>query len=238
MLIISKKNKKDYYDGVVGSMGIDKSIVFERHEKVYEKSDVYFPDEFKNNTWDEINPFHDINFLSFKFNEDEVKIKPFIVFFCGKTHIGWKKFTKNNNHLYVNFDTEITYDTNYIIENNKHVGWRMDIDQIYKKISNYDPIDLHRKYNTPILMLDYSSKTSFYSNLHNNSINFIINPTLKKYEFYKVFDSFLAFQEIQMYISGVLGSNENDTIEVDDKYKIGQHGFDKWSFRKEPTKKK
>ena len=51
-------------------------------------------------------------------------------------------------------------------------------------------------------------------------------------------DTFTAFQEIQMYISGVLGTGEKEIIEVEDKYKIPQHGFNKWSFRREPTKKK
>jgi hypothetical protein len=47
----------------------------------------------------------------------------------------------------------------------------------------------------------------------------------------------MAFQEIQMFISGVLGIDENPTVEVSDKDKIISRGFDyKWSFRKEPKK--
>ena len=57
-------------------------------------------------------------------------------------------------------------------------------------------------------------------------------------EFYKVIDAFTAFQEISMFIGGVLGIGEKEIVEIEDKYKIGQHGFDKWSFRKEPSKKK
>ena len=64
-----------------------------------------------------------------------------------------------------------------------------------------------------------------------------LNPHYNDYEFYKVFDSFTAFQEIQMFMGGVLGSGEKEIVEVADKYKIGQHGFDKWSFRREPDKK-
>ena len=40
-----------------------------------------------------------------------------------------------------------------------------------------------------------------------------------------------------MFLGGVLGIGEKEIIEVDDKYKIPQHGFDKWSFRKESVKK-
>ena len=39
-----------------------------------------------------------------------------------------------------------------------------------------------------------------------------------------------------MFISGVLGNKEKEIVQVEDKYKIAQHGFDKWSFRKEPEK--
>jgi len=73
--------------------------------------------------------------------------------------------------------------------------------------------------------------------LFRNNRKFFINPVLKDYEFYKIFDSYQAFQEIQMFISGVLGSKEKDIIMIEDKYKIASHGFDKWSFRKEPEKK-
>ena len=61
---------------------------------------------------------------------------------------------------------------------------------------------------------------------------------LKDYEFYKKFDSFAAFQEIQMFLSGVLGNKENEIIVVSDKDKIAQHGFDKFSFRKDKEVKK
>lgn len=237
MLIISKKSHKDYYDGVAGSMGIDKAIVYERHIDIIKREDNRFPEELKAKSWDEINPFHDICFLSFDFDENQIKFEPFIVFFCGKTHIGWKKHTKESPY---DFSTEYIYDENYIKKHNKYKGWRMNIDEIFTRINNYDPIELHRQFNSSILLLDIDhNRVSFKTHgSHHNSV-FIVNPILKDYEFYKIFDSFLAFQEIQMYISGVLGNSEKDTIEIDDKHKITQHGFDnKWSFRKEPTKKK
>ena len=68
------------------------------------------------------------------------------------------------------------------------------------------------------------------------NIKFFINPNLKNYEFYKIFDTFQAFQEIQMFLGGVLGAGEKNIIEVEDKYKIAGHGFNKWSFRRESKK--
>jgi len=64
----------------------------------------------------------------------------------------------------------------------------------------------------------------------------LLNPTLKKYKFYKVVDTYTAFQKISMFISGVLGGTSPPVIEVSNAIKISKHGYDKWSFRKEPWK--
>jgi hypothetical protein len=50
-------------------------------------------------------------------------------------------------------------------------------------------------------------------------------------EFQKVLDPFTAYQELEMWISGVLGQNPQP-LEVSDEVKIQQHGFNEWSFRK------
>ena len=65
-----------------------------------------------------------------------------------------------------------------------------------------------------------------------------INPILKQFDFQTVLDPMTCYQEITMYLSGVLGCSCPTTVEVADKYRIDGHGFDKWSFRKLPTKHK
>lgn len=67
----------------------------------------------------------------------------------------------------------------------------------------------------------------------------ILNPNLSQFEFWKVKDTFTAFQEIQQYISGVIGTGGNEPVVTEDKYKILASGFDlKTSFRKDPGKPK
>lgn len=67
----------------------------------------------------------------------------------------------------------------------------------------------------------------------------IINGfNLNELQFFKVFDFTKAYQELEMFIGGVLTSIGNKMVEVSDKSKIAKHGFDKRSFRKEPTKKR
>lgn len=64
------------------------------------------------------------------------------------------------------------------------------------------------------------------------------NPVLKQYSFMKVKDAYTAMQEIHMYLAGVIGMADRDTAEVGNDDRIKQRGFDKYSFRKDPTKRK
>lgn len=58
-----------------------------------------------------------------------------------------------------------------------------------------------------------------------------VNGNLGKYEFYQVMPANQAYQELSMFIGNQAPEN-NPTVQIEDKYRIPQHGFDKWSFRK------
>jgi hypothetical protein len=63
---------------------------------------------------------------------------------------------------------------------------------------------------------------------------FSVNPfTLKKLGFAKAVDPYTAFQELSMWIGGVLGGASPETVTIkDDKVLIENHGFDnRFSFR-------
>lgn len=61
---------------------------------------------------------------------------------------------------------------------------------------------------------------------------------LKPYQFYKQFDPYQAYQEIAMFVDGVLPGKDNAMARISDKDRVAQHGFDKWSFRRLPTKER
>ena len=232
MLIIDKKHK-DYYDGVVGTMGVDKSIVFERKMvEIYEKSK--FPKSFQRGGWGDKNKLS--QFFSYRCKTDKYdNASHFIVGFCGKLYLGFKMERDNpNERFFGDKIIDFTYDVNYFVDIfNPHWSFNEFTDYV-NLIKKFDCLEIHRELNTPIFLFDSNLKMKY-----GKDECFIINPLLKNYEFYKVFDTFTAFQEIQMYISGVLGVGENTTIEVSDKDKIISRGFDyKWSFRKEPKEKK
>ena len=66
----------------------------------------------------------------------------------------------------------------------------------------------------------------------------ILNPCLKEYKFQQVKDPYSAFQDIFMYISGVLGVESKKIVEISDKDKAEAKGHGgKYSFRKTPGKR-
>jgi hypothetical protein len=235
MYIIDKR-RTDYYDGVVGTMGIDKTIVFERKEREIEPNNLNeIPKEFISKGYRDINPLANFDDFSLKHNCGFHKYSPIIVGFCGKLYVGWKLFYKTKSNKLSNEETKIIITYNY--DHVKHIihnkSWHLNLYDCINYIKNYDAMHIFRKFNTPTFIFDYNHNNVDWASERDINRMFYINPILNTYSFYKVFDSFLAFQEIQMFISGVLGSNENQIIEIEDKYKIEQHGFDKHSFRKD-----
>ena len=236
MYIISKY--KDYYDGIAGTVGIDRAIMYVR-ETMEIEDHREFPKEFAHYN-DSLFGWHKTPFafvlgshlrrgVIMKYEE----CKTIIVGFCGKLYVGWKlhytedELIQSENRIYPSKKTRIVYN---IEEAKEFVNFDLhsrnlqdDVDYIL----NYNAIEIFRTFNTPVFVMDMEG------------IKFVVNPLLKEYQFYSVVNPFTAFQEISMFIGGVLGSGEKDIVEVSDKSKITQHGFDyKYSFRKEPEKKK
>lgn len=57
--------------------------------------------------------------------------------------------------------------------------------------------------------------------------------TLKEFGFAKVMDPYALFQELSMFIGGVLPKDQPPMVEITDPdVKVAKHGFNKWSFRK------
>lgn len=62
------------------------------------------------------------------------------------------------------------------------------------------------------------------------------NPNLLSMQFGKIMDAPSVFQAVQFYLTNQLVKTK-DPDEIEDKYRLAQHGFDKHSFR-HPTKLK
>jgi len=250
MYIISKQ--KDYYDGVVGSVGMDKTLVYERTTKEI-TDDKQMLKEFRNTRnsgWHGVNrdnPFLNIGYadIDSKKTKKYTEKNFFIVGFCGKLYLGWKLYYKVNGWDLETgekkefTETDIVYGYENVKEFIRESYWRGNLEDDIKYVTTYDPIEMFRELKTPVFVHDTDAeiKRGRY-HMISSSTKLVVNPILKDYEFYKVVDAFTAFTEVQMFIGGVLGRGEKEIVEIEDKYKSPQHGFDKWSFRREPSKKK
>ena len=90
-------------------------------------------------------------------------------------------------------------------------------------------LNLFEKYKTPTFIIKYKNDSV-------PDMQLIINPCLKDYEFYRVFDPYTCYQEISMYVGNNLVEDPNKAWPIGDKLKVQSHGFDKYSFRKDKQK--
>ena len=76
---------------------------------------------------------------------------------------------------------------------------------------------------------------SWLGNTHGSSSIIKLNCRLQDYEFYRVFDPYSAYQELSMYVDGMLAYPGNMVTDIPDEYKIESKGFDKkYGFRTRP----
>jgi hypothetical protein len=242
MYIISKY--RDYYDGAVG-MGIDKTIVYDRHfksmpipthikEKLREKEYWY--------SW--FTHQHHSQIPKGKYNTYLI-----VIGFCGKLYPA----IKTQKHIYRNYSYDSVYDIMYDVDEikafmDKHqrkTKYFRDsktdaqyFEEYLDKIKGVDVLEIHREFNSPIFAWGYPPvEIPSHGFERDYGEDFYINPILKDYSFAKIFDPYTAFQEIQMFISGVMPVGDNvEPLPSTEKQKVAQHGMDKWSFRKPPEK--
>jgi len=100
-----------------------------------------------------------------------------------------------------------------------------EILKLFPKKRNEALIQLLVDHKVPIIQ--YTIKEEWSKEL------LILNPSLRKVEFFKVIDPVTAFQELSMFISGIMGGSAPPMIEIPDEIRLEEHGFDKiTSFRK------
>ena len=225
MRIISKFH--DYYDSAIG-YGIDPKLMYKRDTK---KVSFIIDDVFTHPRLETPEtPNHDIDI--------------FHIGFCGKIYpcvsfrrIGsTKKLCVYNSEQYKKLIRAIKGKVKKTDPRFRKLwGGKKIPEFLDEQTGKESMIDIFYKYKVPVFVIR-SKQTNKWGTYNRKARTLILNPMLKEYEFYKVFDSYTAFQEINMFMSGVIGMNAPETVEISDKSKIEKKGFDEWSFRKEPEK--
>ena len=209
----------DYYDNAIG-YGIDDNVHYNRFIKeieIYIKSQFDVPRHRNANLLGfcgQIYPFIKLTKFDRKYDLYEYSWEDYKVVesFCAYSFEEYKSKKSEWKDFtdafeYVDYSREIKLKQFF-------VDWDYQSDKIF----------LEQKVPIWIIKLDETQN------------NGILNPKLKDYGFDRIKDSFTAFQEISMYLSNIL-IEQKETVCIEDKFRIEQHGFDlKKSFRKEKKK--
>lgn len=248
MLIVSKF--RDYYDKIGASFGVDKTIVFNRRSYLSEKIKFTKPYGWSN-FYTKTKPKENEKFL----------ISLLVVGFCGKTYVGiahrvsttvpapYGQTTIHNDKFYWGKENIIKYLDRPL--NKDEINYLNTFDESKNHIKIFTTL------NAPIFTYvdsisngrgDAGFAKEFFDLVEDTknergkelTRELVVNNNLSKLNFQSVVYPVIAFQEIQMFISGVLGVGEKPMIEIANNDKIVSQGFDlKTSFRKDtpPTRK-
>ena len=249
MKIYSKFN--DYYDTAIG-YGIDPNVVYTRKTSFYGwDSKVGKILEKYIGNWDKLSWPERIDspFRRWTDNGSISVTNTIVIIFCGYCYVGLELYKSN---LLGDSTYEICYNTEQIEKFfNKHnvilpkktpkklKKWHdsklniRDFNLFWEKypVEQSDKfIDLHFELDTPVLAIGDNK-------IPNTDGVIVLNPCLKDISFFKCLDAFTTFQELSMFIGGVMGGKVPAMIDIKDEDRIAMHGFDKWSFRRLPEKK-
>ena len=183
-------------------------------------------------------------------NYREINVDPGFIGFCGKVYPFFCVSTERKAYVHHNDKMERTfhYDSDSLIARCKELGFTIQEDGTAKRGSSYwyHSSKLTRRSMDEFLEV-IENVDDFFHEIGNpvfamyafdndrQNFEFLENPILKSFQFYKKFDAYTAFQELSMYIGGVLGAAHPPMLEISDKDMAIKKGFGhKYAFRKEP----
>lgn len=227
MYIISQFH--DYYDTAIG-YGIDKTIIYNRTEELI-SSNVRTAD------------YEDASFVN---KEGRYSFSTYYIGFCGtiypliKVHVHRDFFTSQDLFFYNKEDfNKFVLSLGVTVKRNKYRFDRYRLDKkLYRTIyltNENSIIDFYDSKYTEYEKLFLAHKVPLFT-VRKEAIT--LNDHLKAYNFQSIKDPFTAFQDIQMYISGVIGAPERPMVQISDKDLASKRGHDgKYSFKTPPGKK-
>lgn len=236
MLIISDFH--DYYDNAA-VYGVDKTIVYRRSTELIELAGK----ECASDPW-VLRP-HDLDLR----NGERYGVYESVLGYCGQL------FPRLRLCAYQQ-DTKSWVDLFQTYELDEYAAWVNSLPAPYRG-RWYTPIVREKSYREAFfspashsalkeLFVLHSVPLFLYERRfyrwreHNDYLRgkLTLNPSLRELEFQQLKDAPSAFQDIYMFISGVLGMPAKPLVEISDEVKQAKHGFTgEYSFRKPPGKK-
>ena len=167
---------------------------------------------------------------------DSATMDSFLVLFAGKLYPGLKvKRMLSEAQYFYNIDSLVTY----LAANRMGYFIRETPNRYHRARTKSDNIKDHLELRGSEILLGYAIDSKIVVALEEYKPNnrsgriLTVNPNLSDIQFQKVFSPYEAFQELSMWIGGVLTEPDLPTL-MTDKQKIISHGFDiNKSFRKD-----
>ncbi len=254
MLIVS--NFRDYYD-TASIYGADKTCVYLRSEKVtgFSASAWGYKPSLTLEDGSKISIKRVPSQEEFDYNRAFYTFSKWVVGFCGTFYPVVKvdrernlgspisPSTENTEHFFYSkedlqqymADEEIEgeHRSRYYYRDDYSVKNEQSLSTFFDQTHWLGLSEIFHSFKVPVFVLGENSPGQ-----RPRQDNVVLNPCLKKLGFMKVKDPQTAFQEIYMFLSGVIGMPEKPMIEVSDKVKAAAKGHDgPWSFRKPPGKR-
>lgn len=228
---------KDYYDCVL-AYGQDPLISWVRKFEVVDNNTFKYPVGYFSNSYVEVGELLQCTTLVISTVATNFRyLKTGYIFFCGKTYpfIRLESYCNDDGKTFYTID-QLVSQLNKILGvkgcikylNQNSRGLLSKSRTVKGKITKFLEQELSCE------ALHVGTKIPVYINYAGNTY---IGGCLKDFQFAKVFDPYTCLQEIEMYISGVLGGRSPAMVETSDIIRLESHGFDKvTSFRKAKEK--
>jgi len=245
---------KDFYDTAL-AMGADSRVAFIRHSQSFDE----LPEE-----WEPMRPGAS-GHAGIRVGEWEISIRPLVIAFCGVIYHGvgvesQKAMGPPDCHesFFYRYEDYATWCAEQGAPLTpwprrhtwKHHHWRTEPYHEKKRLSlrHIEPArawfedmnptqyrDLFVERKVPVATC--VGKPGQYAS-HNAMVLLEINGSLANYQFYRVFGAYEAYQELSMFMAGVLSGEDGPMAGIDDDSLRREKGFDCHSFRKAPTKRR
>ncbi len=222
MKIYSSKGCHDYYDCAM-AYGQDPLCVWQREFKTYTnifRNNPLGVGELFDRRVESTGKLLTTNY----YNSCGIIVETGYVFFCGEVYpfVQVENYSKDNPCFYTLDSLEKFLYKEYRKKSVEgfmysRYSWRKDnIDSLKRFfLQTQEGEEFHRINNIPVYIISYETMYE--------------GGSLKEFAFQKVKDPYTAFQELNMYVSGVLGGQSPKMIEIEDVVRLEGHGFDKKS---------
>jgi hypothetical protein len=228
MLIISPFS--DYYDGVASS-GVDTTIRYHRQTSILITNTPFYIDHLPNTL---MGRDFDVILANYRSSDrgqsalEKSSCELNILGFCGIYIV-----TARVGQLYYFGEDILNCDWSRK-KSYRKTTVHQSVTNLIHQFHGQQDNTLFQQFKTPLFHVPLSSSEHCTpQRLETLQATFTLNPNLKDLQFQKYKDAYSTFQDLQSYISGILGITTPETIELSDRSKIIKAGFDpKISFRK------